>query len=473
MPLNPEKKSKSEQAHGPKVILVGKAKNEGPYLLEWIAYHYALGIDHILLVTNDLDDGSELLLQKLHDHGVVTFKDVTDLPVGDSIGRRAHKAAFNEKTLHDHDWVLVLDIDEFLVLKNHNNIKDFISGFEHCDAVVLYWRLFGSSGKVEAEPDKLVIETFTGALSIERTPTDNIKAISKVKSLKGLGAHICTYNHDEVTISNANGELLLNKVPCNEVRKNVYHNPLAVEPNFENAQVNHYAIKSVEDYLSKQVRGVALTRVSGSNPKNNFKRFYNNNFNDVTDICAFSMIEKTKDTITEITSKCNLEDINKTIKERFLSKIEQLKKNNNQYNILKELCLNNNFITMSYDDIFKEINKDPEDVFYWEILYKRLQIDDNGKNKYKVLKKAISLNPIDPRIILKISSEFYRNGYLKEAKKFLKSFDFEDTSIFDPESISGKRIKVATKRKKKLIGRINRQSNKSEDTEKKLYAKTG
>ncbi len=34
-------------------------KNEGPYIVEWIAYHRAIGVDNFLIYTNGCEDGTD------------------------------------------------------------------------------------------------------------------------------------------------------------------------------------------------------------------------------------------------------------------------------------------------------------------------------------------------------------------------------------------------------------------------------
>ena len=57
----------------PKFLLVTTMKNEGPYILEWIAYHIAIGIDHFMIVTNDCTDGTNEILEILQKKGLVTL----------------------------------------------------------------------------------------------------------------------------------------------------------------------------------------------------------------------------------------------------------------------------------------------------------------------------------------------------------------------------------------------------------------
>lgn len=41
-----------------KVALVATAKDEGPFVLEWVAYHRLAGFDPIIIYQNDSTDGT-------------------------------------------------------------------------------------------------------------------------------------------------------------------------------------------------------------------------------------------------------------------------------------------------------------------------------------------------------------------------------------------------------------------------------
>ena len=64
---------KQEQA-GMSYTLVATAKNEGPYLLEWVAYHRMIGFDNILIFQNDSDDYTHETLRILDSLGVVQYR---------------------------------------------------------------------------------------------------------------------------------------------------------------------------------------------------------------------------------------------------------------------------------------------------------------------------------------------------------------------------------------------------------------
>jgi hypothetical protein len=54
-----------------RVLAVTIMRNEAPFLLEWIAYHQHIGVTDYLIYTNDCEDGTDFLLDRLAALGVV------------------------------------------------------------------------------------------------------------------------------------------------------------------------------------------------------------------------------------------------------------------------------------------------------------------------------------------------------------------------------------------------------------------
>jgi hypothetical protein len=54
------------------VTIVTCMKNEGPFILEWVAYHRSIGIGNFIVFSNDCADGTVELLDRLDELGLVT-----------------------------------------------------------------------------------------------------------------------------------------------------------------------------------------------------------------------------------------------------------------------------------------------------------------------------------------------------------------------------------------------------------------
>ena len=86
-------------------------RNEAAFLLEWLAHHKAVGLDHALVFTNDCQDGTDEMLDRLQELGHVTHVRNDGPYDKGGIQFTALKAAAKTKLVKQADWILPLDID--------------------------------------------------------------------------------------------------------------------------------------------------------------------------------------------------------------------------------------------------------------------------------------------------------------------------------------------------------------------------
>lgn len=261
----------------PKYILVCSIKNEGIYILEWIAYHLEIGFDHIILCSNDNSDGSDLLLNLLDFHGVIThFKN--EVKLGESPQLEAYKKVFESNILREGDFVCVIDIDEFIVLKAVSTIKELVSILPEFDCVALPWRHFGSSGQNELKKG-LVIERFETCTKLNDPIDNQFKSMFLYsKEINSIGLHRPRYQKDFVPKF-----LYLDGVKVNEsvIKGELPRKAGETVRGYQIAQLNHYSIKSYQEFLLKRIRG------NGFRPNNvehfNDSAFLSKDRNEVLD----------------------------------------------------------------------------------------------------------------------------------------------------------------------------------------------
>jgi hypothetical protein len=102
------------------------ARWETPYIVEWLLYHRAIGFDHVYLFCND-DDPTELYSQVLpliqSADPFVTFR---HFPFQ---GQQFQMYMTGLRQWKDKtEWLMFLDIDEFLCIRGSNDIKFFVQG---------------------------------------------------------------------------------------------------------------------------------------------------------------------------------------------------------------------------------------------------------------------------------------------------------------------------------------------------------
>jgi Glycosyl transferase family 2 len=149
-----------ESAKAVKITAVLTVRNEGAFLLEWLAHHRACGVTDVLVFSNDCEDGTDTMLDRLSEMGWLTH-----LPNPGPHPEGPQWAALKRADKHPlvtwADWLLPLDIDEFVnVHVGDRTIPALLAAVPEATAITLTWRLFGNAGVV-AIADRPVTESFT------------------------------------------------------------------------------------------------------------------------------------------------------------------------------------------------------------------------------------------------------------------------------------------------------------------------
>ncbi|MEK9704941.1 MAG: glycosyltransferase family 2 protein, partial [Paracoccaceae bacterium] len=141
-----------------KITAVTTQKNEGAFLLEWIAYYKILGFAELVILSNDGEDGSDEMLDHLSKSGAIIHLR-NNGPYDDrGIQFAALKRADRQKAVKEADWIMHLDIDEFLNIHvGDGQIGDLITALPEADAIALTWWMFGNNGIIEFK-DRLITD---------------------------------------------------------------------------------------------------------------------------------------------------------------------------------------------------------------------------------------------------------------------------------------------------------------------------
>ncbi|MDQ2092625.1 glycosyltransferase family 2 protein [Rhodalgimonas zhirmunskyi] len=240
-------------------VIVGCMKNEAPYIVEWVAYHRAMGVDNFLIYTNDCSDGTSEILDRLQEMGVLQHRN-NDNWKGNSPQQYALNQSLKEPVIKNADWIIHIDVDEFINVRCGNGtLDDFFERVPDATNVAMTWRLFGHNG-VTTLSDDFVIDQFDtcapkfcpkphtvwgfktmfkniGAyekISCHRPNKLDDKFKSKVKWVNGSGKDMTREASEKGWRSS---------------KKSIGYDLL---------QLNHYALRSAESFLIKRQRGRAL-----------------------------------------------------------------------------------------------------------------------------------------------------------------------------------------------------------------------
>ena len=164
-------------------------RNEGPFIVEWVAWYRMLGFERVLVVTNDCTDRSIPLLAALQAQGWVEHVDCA-VPPGEKITAAKLRLARNHPAVVAAELVFVCDVDEFLVIHaGEGRLRDLLARHPDFLGMAINWRVFGSDGR-QAFEDRPVHRQFFGALSADRPFSAFVKTLYRHPTwFRAMGEH--------------------------------------------------------------------------------------------------------------------------------------------------------------------------------------------------------------------------------------------------------------------------------------------
>ena len=241
---------------GVKITAVLCVKNEGAFLLEWLAHHRAVGITDFLVFSNDCTDGTDAMLDRLEALGWLTHvRNPGPHPEGPQWS--ALKQADRHVLVRGADWVLPLDIDEFVnVQVGDHTIPALLAALPEATAITLTWRLFGNAGIV-GFTDAPVTETFTRAApDILHWPWRALLFKTLVKNdgaYRKLGVHRPRSPVEDRLATQLWYDGAGRRLPAAFHRGRIFSD--VGRSAYRLVQLNHYPLGAVESFVLKRHRG--------------------------------------------------------------------------------------------------------------------------------------------------------------------------------------------------------------------------
>lgn len=238
------------------IALCAIAKCENLYINEWAEYHLNLGFDHIYVYDNNEIDGEK----------------ISDVLSGDRItvincrGKHQSSCETQVKAYNEcynwygrmYDWIMFIDIDEFLTLEKFGNIKDFLSQrcFADAKAVRFHWKCYSDSGKLKYEEGS-VISRFT-ELCENGEVNKYYKQIyrTKLPKFRMMNVHYCDFIGGIYYPDGSSARYIMQTTDQNV--------------NYVCGYIRHYVTKSLEEFVDIKWK----RRGSGSSKTRLNKEFY-------------------------------------------------------------------------------------------------------------------------------------------------------------------------------------------------------
>lgn len=238
-------------------LIVTTQKNEGAFLLEWLAHHKAVGFDDILVLSNDCDDGNDAMLDRLQDMGELTHVR-NDGPYDDrGIQFTALKVAEKHPLVQDADWIISMDIDEFVNIHvGDHTLSSLYAALPDVDAIAITWRLFGNNGIIDYR-DRFITEQFPRcAPKIMHWPwrAFMIKTLYRnTGAYKKLGVHRPRSPVAELAAAtkwvDGSGAVLPESFKTKQLFADY------TTDTYQLVQMNHYPLGAMQSFVLKAIRG--------------------------------------------------------------------------------------------------------------------------------------------------------------------------------------------------------------------------
>lgn len=239
-----------------RVTAITCMKDEGPFILEWIAYHKTIGITDFLIFTNHCSDGTVEILDRLD-----ALSHVRHLPnpsMGTESPRHQPSAlqyAPHHREYKQADWIISMDVDEFInVHVGDRTLKSLFEAAKEANVISLCHLDFGCDG-IEKYDDRLVTEQMKGCA--EKFPSQpNRRGIKTF--IKSSAPPYILSNHRPKFLEPDSSDIVWNDgggnpFPMN--RRKGAHKGMPPQNAYAQAQLNHYPVRSVETYLTKAAKG--------------------------------------------------------------------------------------------------------------------------------------------------------------------------------------------------------------------------
>lgn len=248
-----------------KLGMVCIAKNEGPYIKEWIEYHRCVGFDIFYFYDNDSNDETRDVLKDYIEQGLVIYTLIK--------GKGMQLCAYNDaidKYKNDCKYMAFLDLDEYLFPMQPNCeidklLDSWCERYPGASGCGVNWCIFGSSGH-KKRPSGLIIENYINRGDDKHWANYHVKTICNPRRVKYfISPHYPLYKLGAFSVTDSG----YGKRQYGWFNRDVHYSTL---------RINHYYTKSEEDYVRKISRG--LGDREGHYDLSQFNKY---NLNDIKD----------------------------------------------------------------------------------------------------------------------------------------------------------------------------------------------
>lgn len=226
------------------LAIVAIAKNEGPYIREWIEYHRLLGVTKFYFYDNESEDQTKEILAPYIKSKLVSYFLIK--------GKARQLDAYNDAIKNFKfkcRYMAFIDLDEYLmptepfkpIIEIVNEAIDKYG--KGASGIGINWAIYGSSQHYKT-PEGLITQVFNHRGKNDVIWNAHIKTICNPRRIKDyISPHYPLYKLGAYSV-NETGEMRLYTWFC-------------LKQEYTKIRINHYFTKSKEQFIKKISRGLA------------------------------------------------------------------------------------------------------------------------------------------------------------------------------------------------------------------------
>ncbi len=262
-------------------------KDEGPFILEWLAWHKAVGVTDFIVFTNDCTDGTDRMLDHLDQRGLVRHLPNPAVLNGDGYFQPTALAYLHHMgTFKTADFVISMDVDEFINIRaGQGHFDDLLAATGPFDALSMTEINHGSNRKTTFEPGWI-----TAQFPQHETETPGkYKSRRGVKTITRMGpllAKLRNHRPDFCKDGPAPHWIDGSGRPLASLATDASENGLDCRGTYGLVSLDHFALRSLDSYMMKMLRGDVV--VKDKKVGRTYWRQRNRNTDTTSDLTRFT-----------------------------------------------------------------------------------------------------------------------------------------------------------------------------------------
>ena len=224
-----------------RLAVVAIVKDEAPAMFEWMAHHAALGVEQFYIYDNGSTDGTRAEIEA--HPGPARWK-IIDWPMlhGQFPAYSDALARFGRGC----DWMAFLDADEFVIPLKGERLLDILGDYKAHAGLAAPWAVYGSAGH-DRRPQGLVIENYQ-----QRAPLD-VETNGFLKCFVQPSRIALKVTTPHIFMSRDGSAIVLDDGTPVDPATGGFLRPPHIPSRL---RINHYVVKSREDFEVKARRGL-------------------------------------------------------------------------------------------------------------------------------------------------------------------------------------------------------------------------